>query len=1069
MENNLSNDNIIHLKKNNKNPFNKNKDKINLTVCFGQCDCECHKNSTQNNSQDPLFYSSTLPHTHKLNSNNNIISKQIKKEYSFDYYNNNTDINPKLTKESIDNKIYLYSKSDINFDGKAEEFITKESLFSNQGYELSKNSNKNKNEFNNDYLLSNENDYILYRNDIKDFNQYLKTLHEIKKGGRSFHKSSSAKNFKLNNPKLYLNNIINNKVNDFKYNISKGYLVNPTKNNNIKKNINISNNQFYKNTKKINFNNNNKLNRHISLDNKFNNKNLKDINYGNKSSQMRKNRSVLFQSNANNNIIKNTRRAKNDLIYKNSSNDIYDTKNTTYRINTYYNQNNKNNNYKLYYYKEDIIKDDYNELLFNNDKNIQEEKSQTKRSNEINNNVKPLDCIVDNFVSMLKYKKGNKSKVLKTNSYSKNNNSVRNKYNDNIMKKKKNLDNMCLSNTPLYNNYNYDCNSKKYPIIEKKIKKNNSINNNINNKNIKSKNDKKGKKKVNDKNKKNGKNERKINNNEYLFKGFPSIYDNNKLYKFAKYQKGRKINISEENKNKYKIPINRNENINSYEDGNKSNFNHNLVNSKLNKGFNDKNLIKYNLNYNIPKKENNFEIEKFDIIIQDKQKNRFNDKNYNKNDIKIFELQLSPSNLNKNIEIQNLSNLSYYPTPKKFYNTTNNWPIKQNNNEQDKILDNSMNSKDKGMKDQRESVSDKIRKLINQKAKTNSSYISLSSKLNLDTNLSLTEENETQNDNNSNTIKRNIATSSKTIFTIFHNYEKPLILAFDIENKTFSFQDFSDFGNFEENYRLSLNNYENKNHNSNNGNIFITIGTNLYIVTGKNRDIFYMYDSIKKIIIKLCKLKNNHSNGNLLYYNDNNSIICLSGDFNKKVEMYSINKNEWTDLPEMIIERSNSSSCIFNIKENKYIINLFGYNSPSKEYLNTIEYLDLNKKNSRWNFLKYNNLNLISLYLSNFFCINYDDDKIILIGGYNGKSNKYNDKFIQIVFEGDIKGNINAENIERKLKDIDMNKKYFFCNGNKYYYNKDKSEIFYEIFDSEFDCHLFEKPNMTHDIFYFYC
>ena len=85
---------------------------------------------------------------------------------------------------------------------------------------------------------------------------------------------------------------------------------------------------------------------------------------------------------------------------------------------------------------------------------------------------------------MLKYKKGNKSKVLKTNSYSKSNNSVRNKYNENIMKKKRNLDNMCLSNTPLYNNYNYDCNSKKYPIIEKKIKKNNSINNNINNKNI---------------------------------------------------------------------------------------------------------------------------------------------------------------------------------------------------------------------------------------------------------------------------------------------------------------------------------------------------------------------------------------------------------------------------------------------------------------------------------------------------------------------------------------------------------------------------------------------------------
>ena len=97
-----------------------------------------------------------------------------------------------------------------------------------------------------------------------------------------------------------------------------------------------------------------------------------------------------------------------------------------------------------------------------------------------------------------------------------------------------------------------------------------------------------------------------------------------------------------------------------------------------------------------------------------------------------------------------------------------------------------------------------------------------------------------------------------------------------------------------------------------------------------------MFDSIKKTMNKLCNLKNNHSNGNLLYFENN--IICLSGDYNKKVEIYSINKNEWDDLPEMLKERSNSNACILNNKENKYILNLFGYNKRIFKYYRIFKY-----------------------------------------------------------------------------------------------------------------------------------
>ena len=78
----------------------------------------------------------------------------------------------------------------------------------------------------------------------------------------------------------------------------------------------------------------------------------------------------------------------------------------------------------------------------------------------------------------------------------------------------------------------------------------------------------------------------------------------------------------------------------------------------------------------------------------------------------------------------------------------------------------------------------------------------------------------------------------------------------------------------------------------------------------------------------------------------------------------------WEYLPEMINERSNSTSCIIYLKENEYILNIFGYNNPSKQYLSTIEYLDLKAKDSFWKFLNFKNINFISLNIANLFCMN---------------------------------------------------------------------------------------------------
>ena len=445
--------------------------------------------------------------------------------------------------------------------------------------------------------------------------------------------------------------------------------------------------------------------------------------------------------------------------------------------------------------------------------------------------------------------------------------------------------------------------------------------------------------------------------------------------------------------------------------------------------------------------DNKLKIENFNILIQDKKVKKdkiisvLNDNSFkNKSAIN----GLYPHKFDGNIEIQNISNLSYSPLP--------NSSIEKEKFDRSQIM--LYRTKNFG-----ESVAEKVRKLIRKKAKKNKSKPSLSTKLNLNTDLTLSDSDQSETDlfkyntnnfkttyTNNNKIKRNIEISSKTIFCVYYKYDKISILAFDYENKIFSFHDFSDFSNFEENYKLSLNN--------NNGNIFLNCGKYLYIITGKNLDLLYIY------------VKNNHSNGNLISYEYN--LICLSGDFNKSVEIYSIKKNNWDNMPEMIKERSCSGVCILN---NKFIFNLFGYNSPTKKYLDDIEYFDMsNKINQEWKLIDCRNF---SLKIKNFFCISHNN-KIIIFGGfkYNNENEeekiKFNNNFIKIIFPEENLDDINDIKIEEligKTKDFNKNKEYSqLLNGGKKF--EDKNEIIYEVFDNKYNCHIFKGINNTHDIFY---
>ena len=1022
--NNLSHsNNLPNKQKKTKTIFVKNDDSANITLCFCPCNCECHNKLSQVNNYDSIKYINNPPSNLKKHSfSSNVLNPP--KEYSFDY-NNNTDINQRITKESLDKKSYLFSGSDNN---KTEEYGDKESAFSNQGYGMPKKVN---NEIidSKSNASNNDNEYILYRNDITDFNKFINTLHEIKNKEKKMNRCFSQKEF--NSKYSYNNQIQNNKNNNYQYEYS-------NQNDNLKNNVHndYDKGKFY--------NNNKKKGKILSVDFINNNKLFRDISNTNKTSQNKKLKNNLSFNSINvNKFLNFSRTDKNKLLYNNSSKDLNTTKFSTSNRNYIINQENKTDNN---YYKEDIINENNP-----NDYSYNFNYSQKENPNEKNNN-NPLGHIVDNFVSMLKYKK-NKAPVPCNDLYN------INQCNDNIIKRKKNLNMGLIKEKPKFT-YQYQYQSKDLSCFGNRIKRIEIYKKNIVGKReIKSKKDefeKKYGKNFNDINYKNKKCDDNSNNNSFSY----GIYDNNKLYKFSKYADGKN---SKKNKNIDNNPYRENENKsysykpdknnNSNKENNKYYFDYSSSNIKDINDLSDKNLNKDKkeenskpnnyTNYSKEKGTNKFKIEAFDIFIQDK-KNKIKNKeiNYQMNNN-------SPSKQNKTIEIQSLSKLTYYPIMQSGHSEKNTIMSKQENEQKEKNLSQSMVVGNK-KRFRIETVPEKVRKLISKKAKLNLKNLKLSSKLNLDTNLTLSEECKKNCEN----LKRNIALNPKSIFTIYENCIKPVVLAFDIENKTFSFQDFYDFGNFEENFKLSLNR----------GNLYITIDTNLYIITGKNHDMLYMFDSIKKTMNKLCNLKNNHSNGSLLYFENN--LICLSGDHNKIVEMYSINKNEWTYLPEMLIERSNSASCLMNNKDNRYIFNLFGYNSKTKIYLNTIEYLVINKKDFGWKYLRYNNPSGISLNICNLFCF-CNENKIIIFGGNNEKENKNNDKYILINFGKDFEKDINIKYGDKKIGNMDINQKYYFEKGHKRFYDKDTNEVFYEIFDNEYNCHLFKENDMSHDLFYF--
>ena len=258
---------------------------------------------------------------------------------------------------------------------------------------------------------------------------------------------------------------------------------------------------------------------------------------------------------------------------------------------------------------------------------------------------------------------------------------------------------------------------------------------------------------------------------------------------------------------------------------------------------------------------------------------------------------------------------------------------------------------------------------------------------------------------------------------IYCLYDKNNLLSYDFTNNEFKLKpidnkDFQNSYNKDINTLLLHNNISNK----------------LYIITGTNNDQLFIYDLNKGNFQKYSNLKNNHMFGGLLNLKKN--VICLSGKYNKKVEIYNESNNKWDDksFEELPEERGHSYYLLLN---NQYIYGFYGYNYVINEYLNNIIYYDLDK--NIWNTIMDNSLDNNSKGIKNHFCYQ-----------------NINDKFINIL-GGDSNYGIITIDLEKKLivktdenKD-DKNNDMFLVNNNHGYNIKNDC---LSLFDQNYNVHI---------------
>ena len=290
-------------------------------------------------------------------------------------------------------------------------------------------------------------------------------------------------------------------------------------------------------------------------------------------------------------------------------------------------------------------------------------------------------------------------------------------------------------------------------------------------------------------------------------------------------------------------------------------------------------------------------------------------------------------------------------------------------------------------------------------------------------------------------------------FNFTKEKNRNVIITFNISTQRFSIKNYIEGTSNFNNIYNSFIEHEND--------IILSLSNGAIIITGKETNIMFFYNSINNYMYTLKNLNHSHCKGGIIQYG-NNKLICLSGKNNSTVEMYNIKENKWKDLPNM--NRSHCESAYIII--NNILFSFFGFDYEKNLFISDIEYLYLNNLNLNWNILKLNEKiyikghNIFSLY--NHYKHNY---KIFIIGGEN--NSYFNKGIIEIElidFEIKYLDGLN-KHFKIKNKDNKDEEKIIFSNPFYSYYDNITNKKYMYNIDQNLNAHFIDIDTLKHDIY----
>ena len=217
----------------------------------------------------------------------------------------------------------------------------------------------------------------------------------------------------------------------------------------------------------------------------------------------------------------------------------------------------------------------------------------------------------------------------------------------------------------------------------------------------------------------------------------------------------------------------------------------------------------------------------------------------------------------------------------------------------------------------------------------------------------------------------------KNIFLFGFDKKTNNLIKFDLRKKKFIKIKISDIEDLSDSFE--------KEFNLQNTILYNTL-TGLFILTGKNSDLLYYYNSLNETIFKICKFKYPHNQGCLLLDKENARIFALGGKNTVNCEYFNIYSNEIIELPSLNFDRANAAFVLSNNK----MFGFFGFSFKKGKYIFNLEYIDINKLD-KWDILELNfefKKDFLPFHLKNIstFIDKKDHSKVIIYGGKQGRN-----------------------------------------------------------------------------------